>query len=166
MSVSSAFCKFTSDSSPSPRLAFIGLFVCACVFTIMLFTENLWQADGERVHHRLPLRYMLRTKFSFLRVWPFFAGPSLVLLVLLVTVTNGLVFFAACPPVSTPRKFIFLLLCAPLASSHLFFIMGGKKINHPGPSWRETKEMKYKSNYDIAQLRTLRKTLSSVSFPL
>lgn len=90
MSISSGFCKFTSDSSPSPRLAFIELFVCACVFTIMLFTENLWQADGERVHHRLPRRYTLRTQLSSLCVWPFFAGSSLVLLVLLVTVTYSL----------------------------------------------------------------------------
>lgn len=121
-------------------------------------------ADGKRVRRRL---LFAQDAVSFHARWIFLGGLS-----------SDFFPFTACNGEGRPRlqvpvllfstlyECIFLLLCAPLASSHLFFITRAEEINHSDLPWKETKKMKYKSNYDIAQLRTLRRTLSYVGLSL
>lgn len=154
----------TASSLPSP-LPLIEPFVSVCVFTITLFTENLWP---QMVSASAAVSFLHRMPFPSMHLW-FFSAVCLVIFFFS---------FAACKGEGRPRlqvpvllvsplcKCTFLLLFAPLASSHLFFVVRAEKINHHNLPWRETKEMKYKSNYDIAQLRSLRRTLSYVCLSL
>lgn len=167
MSVSSAFCKFTSDSSPSPPSGIYWAFcVCMCVYHHAVYREFMtgrWQACPPPSPSQI------------------YAQDAVFVPVCLTIFCRSISRPFGVTPNGDVRPRLFRRLSSRLHAVQIYFSSfvhsigiipsvfyygRKKKINHPGPSWRETKEMKYKSNYDIAQLRTLRKTLSSVSFPL